>query len=87
MVSKWLDRGRDPECQDCGTDVTFAAPAQGTRLNKNSIRIISFRRLFGSPKPAATVTNSISRTALNLPHPAAGSNGHGESIMIEWAQA
>jgi hypothetical protein len=87
MVSKWLDRGRGPGCGDSGTIVALAAPAPGTGLNKNPNRIISFRRLFGSPKSAATATNSISRTALNLPHPGAGSNRHGESIMIEWAQA
>jgi hypothetical protein len=83
MVSKWLDRDRGPGCWDAGTGVALAAPAAGIRLNKKSIRIIGFRRLFGSPKPAATATNSISRTALNLPHPGAGSNRHGESIMIE----
>jgi hypothetical protein len=83
MVSELLDRDSDPGADDSGTGLALAVSSPGTRLNKNPIRIISFRHLLGSPKPAAMAANPISWTALNLPYPRAGSNRHGESIMID----
>jgi hypothetical protein len=87
MVSELLDSDSRPGPDDFRTGVALAAPSPGIRLNKNPIRIIGFRHFSGSPNSAATAANSMSWTALNLPHPRAGSNRHGESIMIDGPHA